>query len=143
MHQLTQEKLTMSMAETLSQLRQALADADPLATPAHDLFVEQAHALTETFENASPPERQGLLLRALDEAIAALELGARLADMLQGEPHGARGDEVGAATEDPLRATYRAFVESQPNYQELYHYRNALAERLRSSGSGADAAIAE
>lgn len=148
MQQLTQEKPATTFHEALLQLRQSLASADPLATTARDPFLAQAQALADTFDTASDTERHALLLRALDEAIAAIELAARLADAANSthsDPHatpatqqtlavtetGNQSEQTSDATQDPLFAAYRAFKESQPMYQELYHYRNALAERLR------------
>ncbi len=150
MQQLTQEKPAMNLHETIVQLRQSLAGADPLATPTHTVFTAQVQSLADTFEDAPQAERQALVLRALDEAIAAIELAARLADAL----NSAHDDTCGNSTpqqsldaaqtgdqdqqtpnpaQDALFTAYRAFTESQPTYQELYHYRNALAERLRTT----------
>lgn len=154
MQQLTQEKPATTVYDTLLQLRQSLADADPLAIPNNDPRAAHIQALTDAFEEASPAERQALLLRALDEAIAAIEIAARLADAMNGI-HAGESDnaahqtldagQTGSYSEqatdsqrDPLVSAYRAFAESQPTYQELYHYRNALAERLRATRASGD-----
>ncbi len=150
MQQLTQEKPAMDLHETLVQLRQSLAGADPLATPTHAAFTAQVQSLAGAFEDAPHAKRQVLVLRALDEAIAAIELAARLADALHsahdatcGTPTpqqsldavqtGDQDQQTPNAPQDALFTAYRAFTESQPTYQELYHYRNALAERLRTT----------
>ena len=155
MQQLTQEKPATTLYETLVQLRQTVANSDPLALPANDPCSAHIQALTEAFEAASPAKRQSLLLRALDEAIAAIEIAARLADAMNGTPTGASGHTAGQqpldvvqtgshsqqttdAAQDPLFAAYHAFAESQPTYQELYHYRNALAEQLRTARDDGD-----
>lgn len=149
MQQLTQEKPAMNVYETLLQLRQSLAGADPLAAPPHAQFAAQVQTLADTFDDASHTERQALVLRALDEAIAAIELAARLADALHSTPESTYDDstaqnaldtahadnqvqQTSEMPRDALFLAYRAFTESQPTYQELYHYRNALAERLHT-----------
>ncbi len=155
MQQLTQEKPAMDLHETIVQLRQSLADADPLATPTHAAFIAQVQSLADTFDDASQAQRQALVLRALDEAIAAIELAARLADALHSAHDntcdnaatqqsldaahaGDQSEQTSNAAHDALFTAYRAFTESQPTYQELYHYRNALAERLRTTCDGTD-----
>lgn len=153
MQRLTQEKHSTTVRDTLLQLRQSLAGVDLFAPPMHDPFAAQTEALADTVDTIPEAERQVLLLHALNEAIAAIELAARLADKVHGTPtavydHSAAqqaldaaeaGSQIGQtsdSTEDPLLAAYRAFAESQPMYQELYHYRNALAERQRSAATG-------
>lgn len=150
MQQLTREKPVINLHETLVQLRQSLAGADPLAAPTHAAFTAQVQSLTDTFEDAPQAERQALVLRALDEAIAAIELAARLADALNSAHDntcdnsatqqsldathaGDQSQQTSNVAQDALFTAYRAFTESQPTYQELYHYRNALAERLRTT----------
>ncbi|MGH2516134.1 MAG: hypothetical protein ACRDHP_10815 [Ktedonobacterales bacterium] len=121
--------MVAAFTEQMAQLRQAIADADPLAAGAEALPFAQAVA--GTFARAPETERLRYLLRALDDAIAAQEIAARLADEL----HGAGIIEVARAPQegeaDPLRAAYQAYAESQPAYATLYQYRNALALRLR------------
>ncbi len=123
-----------SFSDGLAQLRRALADADPFA--AHDepaAFAEALRHVTDTVAEASPTEQSRYLLRALDDAIAALEVAARLADGLHGAlPAAAPGDGAAPSAAEALFMAYTRFTESQPNYQALYHYRNAVADQLRA-----------
>jgi hypothetical protein len=116
-----------SLTTTLSQLYAAFADADPLAAPPSPAGMG-ARALAAGFEAAGDEGRAQVLLRVLDDAIAAVEVAAMLAEAY------ARGSGVPASAADAggdaLAATYTAFVVTQPAYQALYHYRNALAARL-------------
>lgn len=121
-----------TFTDSLTQLRQALADADPLAAPSGAPFAASAGAVAGAFVRASAHDRARFLLRALDDAIAAVEVSARLADDLHGAGNGAAVAEPPTDTgDDPLLAAYRAFAESQPAYAALYQYRNALAASLR------------
>ena len=124
-------EMIAAFTEQMAQLRQAIADADPLAAGANAL--PAAQAVAGSFAGAPEAERAGLLLRALDDAIAAQEVAARLADELHraGLTEPIRAPAEGEADLLPLRAAYQAYVESQPSYQALYQYRNALALRLR------------
>ncbi len=118
-----------TFTDSLAQLRQALADADPLAaSPQAVLFSATAEKVASAFASAPEASRQRFLLRALDDAIAAIEVAARLADELHGlaEPGPALEGEP-----DALQRAYRAFTESQTTYQALYQYRNVLAAALR------------
>ncbi len=122
--------LLATFTDSLVQLRQALADADPLAAAPEAAPVSAtAETLAATFASASAGERPRLLLRALDDAIAAVEIATRLADNLHGADEPSAGADEGA--DGSLRAAYQAFTESQPAYAALYHYRNALATTLR------------
>jgi hypothetical protein len=117
-----------ALTTTLGQLYAALADADPLAAPPWPV-TSGVRAVVDAFQTAESEQQARMLLRALDEAIAALEVAAALA-----EAHARRSaaPEVAAGGEDgPLAATYAAFAASQSTYQALYHYRNALAAHLR------------
>ncbi|GEM_PF-596852 len=78
------------------------------------------------------------VLQSLDDAISAIENAATLAEAAeQAQQAEAVAEQPATPAEpsaaDPLQQAYRAFVESQPDYQALYHYRNALAERLRAA----------
>jgi hypothetical protein len=118
-----------TFSDSLAQLRQALADADPLAaSPQAVLFSTTAETVAAAFAAAPDEARQRFLLRALDDAIAAIEVAARLADELHGpaERGPALEGEIGA-----LQEAYHAFTESQTTYQALYLYRNVLARQLR------------
>ena len=122
----------VALAAALSQLYGALADADPLAAAPLPV-ADGAHDITEAFAAAEGQLRARLLLRALDEAIAGLEVAATLADAYAA-PTPARPPNDHAedwSASEPLAATYAAFIASQPAYQGLYHYRNALAAALR------------
>jgi hypothetical protein len=81
------------------------------------------------FADAQGAQKGAYLLRALDDAIAALEVAARLADEYHGTARGATPPD----TADPLYSLYAEFAESQPALQALYHYRNALVARLRGA----------
>jgi hypothetical protein len=122
---------TERFTESLLQLRQALAGADPLAESAGPSdFAAAADRVAGAFAAAPAPARLRYLLRALDDAVAAVEVAARLADDLYTVNAG--GDPVSTDAEiDGLRYAYSRFAESQPAYQALYHLRNAVAERLR------------
>lgn len=122
-------------AENLSHLRQALVDADPLTLAPESPVETHAERVEGLFSRASEDERSRMLLRALDDAIAAIEIAAQLTDELH-----ARRRDFGAESEAPermddergrLRAAYLAFMESQTQYQALYQYRNVLAAQLR------------
>lgn len=146
MQQLTQAKPSAALSNILLQLRQSMAGADSIATCTPELPT----ALAETLKSIPETQRNSVLLHALDEAIAAIELAARLADALTVQHNGAdrvppaqqalqaaesgnQSNQKRNTIEDPLFAAYRAFAESQPLYQDIYHYRNALAERLRTA----------
>lgn len=121
-----------TFTDSLTQLRQALADADPLAAPPNPPFTATADAVAAAFASAGARDRARFLLRALDDAIAAVEVAARLSDELHGAGNGSQSEEPATDSgDDPLQSAYRAFAESQPAYQALYHYRNALAAALR------------
>jgi hypothetical protein len=118
-----------AFTEGMIQLRRALADADPLASaPEPTEFTTALRAVEASFTAVPEAERPRYLLRALDEAIGALEAAALLAEELLGPPAASLGEE---GERDALRTTYLRFRESQPAYQALYHVRNALAERER------------
>jgi hypothetical protein len=117
-----------TFSDSLAQLRQALADADLLAaSPQTALFSTTAETVAAAFAAAPDEARLRFLLRALDDAIAASEVAARLADELHGpaERGPALDGEAGA-----LQEAYRAFAESQTTYQALYLYRNVLARQV-------------
>ncbi len=120
-----------TFAESLLQLRQALAEADPFAegaVPAE--FTALAGRVAGDFGAAPAEARLRYLLRALDDAVAAIEVAARLADELYAVD--GQGAPIASDAEiDGLRYAYNRFAESQPAYQALYHLRNAVAERLR------------
>jgi len=123
---------TMSLsrfADSLAALRQALADADPLAaSPLAVLFSTTAETVASAFAAAPEANRRRFLLRALDDAIAGIEVAARLADELHGTEDGHAAAE---GEESALQRAYRDFAESQTAYQALYQYRNVLASQLR------------
>jgi hypothetical protein len=122
-------------SDGLIQLRRALAESDPFA--AHDEPAAFATALARVRDaaaGASAEEQSRYLLRALDDAIAALEVASRLADELHGAPPAvAPGDGAAPTPAEALRMAYTRFTESQPNYQALYHYRNAVADQVRAA----------
>jgi hypothetical protein len=132
-----------SFSDGLAHLRRTLADADPFA--AHDepaAFAEALRRVTGAVAEAAPAgEQSRYLLRALDDAVAALEVAARLADELYGAlPVAvAPGDGATPSAAEALRMAYTRFVESQPLYQALYHYRNAVADQLRAASSSPSA----
>jgi hypothetical protein len=127
-----QAEVMRGFTENLALLRQALADADPLAAEVPATPIAGAD-LAAAFASATGEDRARLLLRALDEAIVALEVAARLADELHGGGTGETVREPDATADDPPRSAYRVFLESQPEWQTLYHYRNALAAQLRDT----------
>ncbi|HST87283.1 MAG TPA: hypothetical protein VLJ14_02805, partial [Ktedonobacterales bacterium] len=110
-----------TFTESLAQLRRALADADPLAAADSAPFEAAAATVAAAFTAAPEGERPPLLLRALDEAIAAIEIAARLADELHGP----------TPRPEALVLAYREFTASQTAYAPLYAYRNTLAGQLR------------
>ncbi len=111
----------VTFTESLAQLRRALADADPLAAADSAPFEAAAATVAAAFTAAPEGERPPLLLRALDEAIAAIEIAARLADELHGP----------TPRPEALVLAYREFTASQTAYAPLYAYRNTLAGQLR------------
>lgn len=121
--------------ESLTHLRQALVDADPLTLAEPGPVETQAQRVEALFTEASEDERERLLLRALDDAIASIEIAAQLADELHARRHdlGAESDEPERMDDERsrLRTAYLAFVESQTQWQALYQYRNVLAARLQ------------
>ena len=124
---------TTPFGESLAQLYQALADADPLtATPPAGATLA-AEQVAGAFLSAPMMRRATYLLRSLDDAIAALEIAGRLADAYHSAPPGTQvASAPPDADADPLAATYAAFVAAQPAaFQTLYHYRNALATWVR------------
>jgi acyl-coenzyme A thioesterase PaaI-like protein len=119
--------------ESLAQLRRALADADPL-TAGESAPFEAAETVAAAFTAAPEGERPRLLLHALDEAIAAVEIAARLADELHGpELRPELRPEAFEEGRQPkaLTLAYREFTASQTAYAPLYAYRNTLAGQLR------------
>ena len=135
---MTSSSLT-TFTDGLVQLRRALADADPfVATAEPAAFSDALRSVAGAVASAPEPERARYLLRALDEAIAAIEVAAQLADELHEE---IEASETREAEPDALHMAYTRFAESQPCYQALYHYRNAVAEGLRGAddaGQGTD-----
>ncbi len=115
--------------EQLAALYTALADADPFATKPAASAASAAGEVAAAFADAQGEQKGAYLLRALDDAIAALEVAARLADEYHGTARGATPPD----TADPLYSLYAEFAESQPALQALYHYRNALVARLRGA----------
>src|SRR5215469_14227149 len=99
---------TMSLsrfADSLAALRQALADADPLAaSPLAVLFSTTAETVASAFAAAPEANRRRFLLRALDDAIAGIEVAARLADELHGTENGRAAAE---GEESALQRAYR------------------------------------
>jgi acyl-coenzyme A thioesterase PaaI-like protein len=118
-----------TFTESLAQLRRALADADPLAAGADAPFAA-AETVAATFTAAPEGERPRLLLRALDEAIAAVEIAARLADELHGSELRPEAFEEGQQPA-ALTLAYREFIAAQAAYAPLYAYRNTLAGQVR------------
>lgn len=143
-----------SFGERLALLRLALGEGDPLAAPeplaptGETEAARAADALAAAFHAAPAARRAAYLLRALDDAIVALDLSAQLADefsLTPGQPlipqptqNPAELDEP----DDPLFDAYLAFAASQPTWQALYQYRNALAERLRLAARELPTAVA-
>jgi hypothetical protein len=124
-----------AFTEGMVQLRRTLADADPFASaPQPDEFTTALRAVAASFTAAPEAERPRYLLRALDEAIGALEAAALLAEALLGLEAMSTGAENEQGERDALRTAYLRFRESLPAYQALYHVRNALAERERIEG---------
>lgn len=117
-----------AFTESLAQLRRALADADPLAAAESTPFAA-AETVAAAFTAAPEGERSRLLLRALDEAVAAIEIAARLADELHGPTLRPEAFAEGRQPE-ALVLAYHEFAQSQTAYAPLYAYRNALAGRL-------------
>lgn len=121
--------------ESLTHLRQALVDADPLTLAPAGSVETHAERVEGLFSGASEDERSRLLLRALDDAIASLEIAAQLTDELHASRHdlGAQSDAPDQMDDERgrLRSAYLAFMESQTQYQALYQYRNVLAAQLR------------
>jgi hypothetical protein len=111
--------------EQLAALYAALADADPAAAGPAASTASAAGGVAAAFADACGAEKERYLLRALDDAIAALEVAARLADEYHGTTRETPPDPA-----DPLYSLYAEFAASQPALQALYHYRNALAARL-------------
>jgi hypothetical protein len=132
-------------AESLAHLRQALADADPLTLAVDGAVTDNAERAAALFTGASEDERARLLLRALDDAIAAVEIASHLADELHARRHDFGVESGGSerATDDraSLYTAYLAFAESQPQYQALYHYRNVLAAQLNELAHAAPARV--
>jgi hypothetical protein len=128
-----------TFTDSLIQLRQALAGADPLAAhAAGDPVGNVAEVVAATFAGAADDARLRFLLGALDDAIAAVEVVARLADALHAVP--ASGPGESAADVSPLEGAYRTFAEAQTTFQALYHYRNAIAAQLRLTARNLPAA---
>jgi acyl-coenzyme A thioesterase PaaI-like protein len=125
-----------TFTESLAQLRRALADADPQAAGESAPFEAAAEAVAAAFTAAPEGERPRLLLRALDEAIAAVEIAARLADELHGPALRPEAFEEGRQPE-ALTLAYREFVQSQTVYAPLYAYRNTLAGQMRTEAQPA------
>ena len=132
-------------AESLAHLRQALADADPLTAPVDSAVIENAERAAALFAGASENEQARLLLRALDNAIAAVEITSHLADELHARRHdvGAESTGPGQAADErnSLYTAYLDFAESQTQYQALYHYRNVLAAQLSEQAHAAPARV--
>ena len=126
-----------TFTESLAQLRRALAGADPLAATTASAPFAAAEAVAMAFTAAPEGERPRLLLRALDEAIAAVEIAARLADDLHGPTLRLEAFEEGQRPE-ALTLAYREFAQSQTAYAPLYAYRNMLAGRLRLETPGSE-----
>ena len=121
-----------AFTEGMAQLRRALADADPFAAaPEPAEFSTALRTIEASFMAAPEAERPSYLLRALDEAIGALEAAALLAEKLLGPAATSTGAENEEGERDALHTVYLRFRESLPAYQTLYHVRNALAERER------------
>ena len=114
--------------EQLAALYTALADADPVAAKPVASAATAAEKVAAAFTDAQGTEKGRYLLRALDDAIAALEVAARLAD----EYHGTASGTTPPDTADPLYSLYADFTAMQPNLLTLCHYRNALVARLSS-----------
>lgn len=130
-----QHTTSTDFIESLSHLRQALVDADPLTLVEAEPVERHAGQVETLFAGATDDERPRLLLRALDDAIASLEIAGQLADELHARRHdlGAESDpaEPRDGERNRLLAAYLAFTESQTQYQALYQYRNVLAAQLR------------
>jgi len=115
-----------NFGEQLASLYTALADADHVATKPAATAASTAEDVAVAFTGAHGAEKGRYLLRALDDAIAALEVAARLAD----EYHGTASGTTPPDTSDPLYSLYADFTDSQTKLLTLYHYRNALLARL-------------
>jgi len=122
-------EMVAAFTAQMAQLRLAIVEADPLAARAERL--PAAEAVASAFAGATETERLRYLLWALDDAIAAHEVAARLAGALHGAGLAETVREPVAGEADPVRAAYQIYTESQPGYAALYHYRNTLARQLR------------
>src|SRR5579885_929503 len=91
--------------EQLAALYTALADADPVAARPTATAATAAEKVATAFTDAQGAEKGRYLLRALDDAIAALEVAARLAD----EYHGTASGTTPPDTADPLYSLYADF----------------------------------
>ncbi len=128
-----------NFGEQLASLYVALADADPVAAKPAAAAASAADTVATAFTSASRAEKGRYLLRALDDAIAALEVAARLAD----EYHGTASGTTPPDTADPLYSLYDDFTASQPGLLTLYHYRNALVARLGGDAPATDAGMVD
>lgn len=143
-----------SFGERLALLRLALGEGDPLAAPEPLATLREsdaaraAEALAAAFHAAPVERRAAYLLRALDDAIVAIDLSAQLADEFTLTPGGPLAPERRPDPADlddhgdPLFDAYQAFAASQPTWQALYQYRNALAARLRLAARELPTAVA-
>ncbi|HEV8191310.1 MAG TPA: hypothetical protein VGP82_07470 [Ktedonobacterales bacterium] len=122
--------------EQLAALYTALADADAVA--AKPAASGAAAAVAAAVAAARGAEKGRYLLRALDDAIAALEVAALLADEYQGTVSGTTPPD----TSNPLYSLYADFAASQPGLVTLYHYRNALVAHLSGEAPQAQPASA-
>lgn len=113
-------------------LYELLANADPLAAAREAGAASGAGGLLTAFGQAQREQRGRWLLRALDEAIAALEVAAQLADDYAGVPTYGPLSAPPPNDTTPLGEAYSAFVAAQPEFQSLYLYRNVLARQLET-----------
>ena len=113
-----------SFSDSLAELRREIAGADAAAE--HTSVIDaSATAVRIAFASATPRNQLRYLLRALDDAISALEIAGHLGDAIHGVP------AASESASDPLVDTYREFAESHEQLAALYRYRNAVSASLR------------
>ena len=113
-----------AFSDSLAELRREIAGADAAAEQS-SVVDASATAVRIAFASATPRNQLRYLLRALDDAISALEIAGHLGEALHGVPAAAD------SASDPLVDAYREFAESQEQLAVLYRYRNAVSASLR------------
>src|SRR5215470_11774625 len=108
-----EQQRVSDFGERLAALYTALSEADPFAAGPSTAAAGAAEQVASAFAGAQGAQKASYLLRALDDAIVALEVAARLAD----EYHGTASGTTPPDTSDPLYGLYDAFAKSQPGLQ--------------------------